>query len=361
MLENGPTPTENGVPQGTEISTGVKPGKTNLHLHSDGTPITIWLDELVEIELRFATLEDLLVLELDNDDTAELRLEVELELLELIDDFGELELTTLLNELITGTAEETTVALELDGAIELEEAGTNELDEIAKEEAGKLTEEELTANELGATELELKTDEVGTKELEDKTTLEEATGVADETGAIVELDEVELADTGKLLIKLETTELGATEDKLEKIALEILELELLELIMLGILLEVKELSKLERLELIEDRLELNALVLESTELLETFDKLDRLELDNKFDELTTLEEFKLLTLETEEIEELGTTDEVLINDELLEDEEVGVALNTTFNGLLQGIVKSKLMAKKLYCTLHVRPSPDVKV
>jgi hypothetical protein len=113
-----PTPTENGVPHGTETSTGVNPGKTNLHLHSDGTPITpCWLDELVET-LDFDRLEELIKLEDFNDETKELRLEEILEAIEL-DKTGTLELIDASEELVAGIADETlvNVTLELVGAI----------------------------------------------------------------------------------------------------------------------------------------------------------------------------------------------------------------------------------------------------
>lgn len=357
-VEYGPTPIENGVPQGTEMSTGVNPGKTNLHLHSDGTPITTWLEELVKVELRLAALEDLLVLELDNDDTAELRLEAKLEITELADDTGRLELTILLTELVAGTAEDN-ITLELDGATILDELGTKELDETAKEEVGKIAEAELTADELGAIKLELEADEAGTEELEDTITLEEVTGVADDTGGIIELDEIETADTGILLTKLETIELGVIDEEVEELVVGVAELEV---IALEILLEETELNKLLRLELAEDNTELKELEIEGNELpLETSDKLEETELNNELDELFRLEEFTLLELETVDTKALGTTDDRLLDEALLDVKEVGVALNITFNGLLHGIVKSKLIAKKLYCTLHVRPSPDVEV
>lgn len=192
----------------------MNPGNTNLHLHSEGTPITIWLEELVDTELRLAKLEVLLVLEELEDfgleealETTELKLEVEL-VNEIIDEADELSLIKLLKELIAGTAEDmlTSVTLELDGATKLDEAG----DEAIDDELNAALEGLFAKEELETVEAALETNEAGDIELE-AITLDEAAGVADDTGAIVELEATELADTGTLLIKLETIELGVTE------------------------------------------------------------------------------------------------------------------------------------------------------
>lgn len=324
----------------------MNPGNTNLHLHSEGTPITIWLEELVDTELRLAKLEVLLVLEELEDfgleealETTELKLEVEL-VNEIIDEADELSLIKLLKELIAGTAEDmlTSVTLELDGATKLDEAG----DEAIDDELNAALEGLFAKEELETVEAALETNEAGDIELE-AITLDEAAGVADDTGAIVELEATELADTGTLLIKLETIELGVTE-----LTLNILETELL--------LDESELNKLLKLEIGEDNTELDD---EKGKLLlaELLDTGEDVVLDESKDELVKLEEFKLETLELFAAEALVITDELLLEDELLS----GEALNTTFKGLLHGIVKSKLIAKKLYCTRQVRPLPDVRV
>jgi hypothetical protein len=51
------TPTENGVPQGTNTSTGANPGKLKTHLQTEsGIPIT---DELEVVELVGLTIDEI--------------------------------------------------------------------------------------------------------------------------------------------------------------------------------------------------------------------------------------------------------------------------------------------------------------
>jgi hypothetical protein len=241
------------------------------------------------------------------------------------------------------------VTLELEGATELNEAAV----ELAINELEATLDKLLATEELGTVEERLATDEAGTIELE-AITLDEITGVAEDTGAITELDAKELAEAGTLLIKLEIIELGVIEVELSELEL-VTGVAELTLNILELLLEDRELNKLLKLETGNIELELldtgKALLL--IELLDTGEDMG---LEASKDELVELEELILETLELVK-DELGTAEELLLDDELL----VGVALNTTFKGLLQGIVKSKLIAKKLYCTRQVNPSPDVKV
>jgi hypothetical protein len=181
--------------------------------------------------------------------------------------------------------------------------------------------------------------------------LEEVAGVIDET-EVAELEDIELADTGTLLIKLETIELTAEEVLTE---LDSIELDKLELLEPRILLKLtkEEITELKSLDIVLD--------IEDAELLfdELLDPGVELELATDDVELIALEELETGTLELLK-DELETADELLTDDEL-DELLLGVALKITLRGLLHGIVKSKLIAKKLYCTLHVNPSPDVKV
>jgi hypothetical protein len=314
----------------------------------------------VEVELRLAKLEDLLVLEELKDELEDFGLEETLELNELkleteldnelIDEDCELELTKLLKELVAGIAEDTltTVTLELEGAIELDEAK----DELVVKALEAILDKLLAIEELGTVEERLATDEAGAIELE-AIALDEIAGVAEDTGAIVELDVTELAEAGTLLTKLEIIELRVIEDELTELEL-VTGVAELTLNILELLLEDRELNKLLKLETGNIELELldTGKVLLLIELLDTGEDIG---LEASKDELAKLEEFELERLEL-------LTEELLTTDALLEDELLsGVALNTTFNGLLHGIVKSKLIAKKLYCTRQVNPSPDVKV
>jgi hypothetical protein len=279
----------------------------------------------------------------------ELKLETELDN-ELIDEDGELELTELLKELVAGIAEDTltTVTLELEGAMELDEAK----DELVVKALEAILDKLLAIEELGTVEVRLATDEACAIELE-AIALDEIAGVAEDTGAIVELDVTELAEAGTLLIKLEIIELGVIEVELSELEL-VTGVAELTLNILELLLEDRELNKLLKLETGNIELELldTGKVLLLIELLDTGEDIG---LEASKDELAKLEEFELERLEL-------LTEELLTTDALLEDELLsGVALNTTFNGLLHGIVKSKLIAKKLYCTRQVNPSPDVKV
>jgi hypothetical protein len=378
LVEYGPTPTENGVPQGTEISTGVNPGNTNLHLHSEGTPIITWLDELVEVELK------LVVLDETKDELAGLTAEEKLDDLELIEEAGELiELDVVpgpIKELVTDTG---VLETELEAGDETKDTITLELDKVAELDAGKL-EELAGVDELGAVADELETiEEVGTTtdevEVEDKAkaaeleattdealvTLDETAGVADDTDAMVELveaelgilDTTELTEAGRLLTKLEITGLGTTDEELR-----ILDVGTAELIVFEILLEAIE-TTLEILELItldtadvgELTIELIGLEIALVELKLTGELTVEAELRAE-----TLLELELTKLETT-TDDIGAVDDILVETELELFEETGDALNTTFNGLLHGIVKSKLIAKKLYCTRHTKPLPDVKV
>jgi hypothetical protein len=172
-------------------------------------------------------------------------------------------------------------------------------------------------------------------------------------GVIDETEMVELADTGTLLIKLEITELTAEEVLTELDWIELDKLELLKLSELLKLTKEEEITELKSLDIVLD--------IEDAELLfdELLDPGVELELATDEEELIALEELETGTLELLKAE-LENTDELLTDDEL-DELLLGVALKITLRGLLQGIVKSKLIAKKLYCTLHVNPSPDVKV
>jgi hypothetical protein len=280
----------------------------------------------------------------------ELKLETEL-VKELVDEAGELELTALLKELVAGTAEDTftTVTLELEGAIVLDEAK----DELVVKALETTLDKLFTKEELGVVEERLATDEAGAIELE--VNIEELAGVADDTGTIVELDVTELADAGTLLIKLEMIELGVIEVELSELEL-VTGVDELTLTILELLLEDRELNKLLKLET--DNIELELLDTGKVLLLiELIDTGEDVELEASKDELVELEELILETLELAK-DKLVTTDELLLE---FDDPLSGAALNTTFKGLLHGIVKSKLIAKKLYCTRQVKPSPDVKV
>jgi hypothetical protein len=135
-------------------------------------------------------------------------------------------------------------------------------------ELGTIDTELTTLDEFGVKEDDA-TDEAGTEELRTNTkeeleTLEDTTGVAEDTGTIVELDVIELADTGKLLIKLETNELGVIDEELIELNAGTLEIELA---MLERLFDVNELKRLLTLELILDSGELIELRDDATELL----------------------------------------------------------------------------------------------
>jgi hypothetical protein len=260
--------------------------------------------------------------------------------------------------------EETGVADETETAVELEETGTVELEETTDDELGAIIEELEITEEAGIVDEELNTDDTGVTELDDTldeelTVLDEATGVAEETEIATEL-----ADAGTLLTKLEIIELGIVDEELNTDDTGVTEL----------LLKTFE-RLLETSDIEFDTIELAILtiadtddeVFELTELLEISGLLESLEtkddttleteVEELFEELFNTDELEVSKLDKEFEERVTTLEE--LTDELTD--ETGDALKTTFKGLLQGIVKSKLIAKKLYCTRHTKPLPFVKV